>query len=598
MKRNPIARIILTVFFAGLIAVPVILTRKSAGHPAAANGLDTRAALARYGFYFTEDSKQAGIHFTHQAPVLDSKLAPIMPEVASMGAAVSIVDYNRDGWPDIYVTNSREGSMNALYRNNHDGTFTDVAPELGIANVNQPGTGVSMGAVWGDYDNDGYPDLFLMKWGKPLLFHNDQGKGFTDVSAQAGLPQWMNGNTALWFDYDNDGRLDLFVGGYYNEDVDLWHLTTTRIMPNSFEYADNGGRKYLFHNLGNGKFEEVSARLGIQSRRWALASGAADLTGNGYPDLFIANDYGVSELYINDGKRFHEMGKEAGVGYSPKSGMNVAFGDIFNQNKFSIYVSNISEPGILIQGNNLWVPQDGTSGASLRYANMANALKVELGGWSFGAQFADLNNDGNIDLFLTNGYVSLDRNRSYWYDFAKVSAGNSTIIGDAKNWPAFDGRSLSGYQEKRVWLNDGSGQFEDVANAVGVTDRHDGRSVAVGDLWNDGALDVVVAHQNGPLLIYKNHVDPAEKWIAFSLEGTKSNRDSIGAEITLYWNGKQQLQQISGGSGFAAENDLRLHFGLGKDPQIEKAVIHWPSGKIQTLDNLKPDQLYHVKEPQ
>ncbi|MGH9588811.1 MAG: CRTAC1 family protein [Terracidiphilus sp.] len=598
MKRIPIARTILWLFFAGLIAVPVILTRKPPGGKAAATQVDAQSALARYGFYFTEDSSQAGIHFHHEAPVLDPKLAAIMPEVASMGASVTVVDFNRDGWPDIYVTNSRQGSMNALYRNNHDGTFTDVAPELGIADVNKPGMGVSMGAVWGDYDNDGYPDLFLIKWGKPMLFHNDHGRGFTDVSAQAGLPKWINANTALWFDYDDDGKLDLFVGGYYNENLDLWHLKTTNIMPDSFEYAENGGRKYLFHNLGNGGFEELSAKLGIESRRWALASGAADLTGNGYPDLFVANDYGVSELYLNNGKRFREVGKEAGIGYSPKSGMNVAFGDVFDQNKFDVYVSNISEPGILIQGNNLWVPKDGTSGSSLQYANMANSLGVELGGWSFGAQFADLNNDGNQDLFLTNGYISLDRNRSYWYDFAKVAVGNSTIIGDAKNWPAFDGRSLSGYQEKRVWLNDGAGQFEDVARAVGVTDRHDGRAIAVGDLFNNGAEDVVVANQNGPLLIYKNHVDPAEKWIEFSLVGTKSNRDAIGAEVTLYWNGKKQLQQICGGCGFAAQNDPRLHFGLGKKPQIEKAVIHWPSGTVQTLNNLAPDKLYHIEEPQ
>lgn len=598
MKRGPIARIILALFFVGLIAVPVIINRVSAKRKAAAGNLNSSAALARYGFYFTDVSKQAGVHFIHEAPRLDPKLAAIMPEVASMGASVSIVDYNHDGWPDIYVTNSREGSMNALYRNNHDGTFTDVAPQLGIANVNQPGTGVSMGAVWGDYDNDGYPDLYLIKWGKPMLFHNDHGKGFTDVSAKAGLPKWNNASTALWFDYDNDGKLDLFVGGYYNENIDLWHLKTTKIMPDSFEYADNGGRKYLFHNLGGGKFDEVSAKLGISSRRWALASGAADLTGNGYPDLFVANDYGVSELYINDGKRFHEEGEKTGVGFAPKSGMNVAFGDIFNQGRYSIYVSNISEPGVLIQGNNMWVPQDGTSGKTLHYQNLARDLGVELGGWSFGAQFGDFNNDGDLDLFLTNGYVSLSRDRSYWYDFAKVAGGNSSIIGDAKNWPAFDGRSLSGYQEKRVWINDGAGKFEDVAHAVGVKDTHDGRSVAVADLWNTGALDVIVANQNGPLIIYKNHVDPAEKWIEFALEGTKSNHDAIGAEVTLYWNGQKQLQEVEGGNGFAAQNDLRLHFGLGRHPQISKAVIHWPSGTIQTLDNLTPDQLYHVKEPE
>ncbi|HET7103958.1 MAG TPA: CRTAC1 family protein [Terracidiphilus sp.] len=596
MKRESIARIALYVFFVGLIAVPFILTHDSSRSWTSTSQIDTHDALRRYGFYLTEDSAQAGVHFTHQPPVLDARLAAIMPEIASMGASVSIVDYNRDGWPDFYVTSSRQGSKNALYRNNHNGTFTDVAPQLGVADVNQPGTGVSMGAVWGDYDNDGYPDLFLIKWGKPMLFHNDRGQGFTDVSAEAGLPKWINSNTALWFDYDGDGKLDLFVGGYYNENIDLWHLQTTKIMPDSFEYAQNGGRKYLFHNLGDGKFEEVSEKVGIRSRRWALACGAADLTGDGHPDLFIANDYGVSELYLNDGKHFREVGKDVGVGFSPKSGMNVAFGDIFNQSKYAIYVSNISEAGYLIQGNNLWVPQDGRSGAKLHYANMASSLGVELGGWSFGAQFGDLNNDGNLDLFLTNGYISADRNRSYWYDFAKVTAGNSTIIQDAKNWPAFDGRSLSGYQQKRVWMNDGAGQFEDVAHNVGVTDTHDGRAVAVGDLWNEGVLDVIVANQGGPLLIYRNHVDPAEKWIEFQLEGTKSNRDAIGAQVTLYWDGKQQQQQVAAGTGFAAQNDLRVHFGIGRNPHIERAIIRWPSGTVQTLNSLAPDHLYQVKE--
>ena len=187
-----------------------------------------------------------------------------------MGAAVSIVDFDRDGWPDIYVTNSAEGSKNGLYRNNHDGTFTDVAEQMGVADVNQPGTGVSMGAVWGDYDNDGYEDLFLYKWGKPELFHNDHGHGFTRVTDQAGLPAWVNANTAIWFDYDGDGKLDFFIGGYYSEKMDLWHLKNTRIMPESFEYAKNGGRKYLLRNLGNGKFEDVTEQAGIDSRRWAL----------------------------------------------------------------------------------------------------------------------------------------------------------------------------------------------------------------------------------------------------------------------------------------------------------------------------------------
>jgi hypothetical protein len=602
MTGNRIAKVILVIFFIGLLATPFALKRISARRGADRSKSDAKTELGRHGFYLEEVSHTAGINFVHQSPKLDPKLDPIMPEVASMGASVSIVDFDRDGWPDIYVTNSAIGSKNALYRNMHDGTFKDVAGELGIADVNQAGTGVSTGAVWGDYDNDGYEDLLLIKWGRPELFHNDQGHGFTRVSEQAGLPPWINANTAIWFDYDGDGLLDLFVGGYYSEDIDLWHLTTTRIMPESFEYAKNGGRKYLFHNLGNGKFEEVSAQLGINSRRWSLAAAAADLRGTGHPDLFVSNDYGVSELYFNDGKRFHEVGEQTGVGFAPKSGMNAAFGDILNQGKYAVYVSNISEDGILIQGNNLWVPKEGTAGDTLQYQNLARDFGVELGGWSFGAQFGDLNNDGTLDLYLTNGYISLDRNRSYWYDFSKVAGGNSTIIGDAKNWPAFEGRSLSGYQSKRVWLNDGAGKFIDVAQAVGATDTYDGRSVALVDLWNRGVLDVVVANQNGPLLLYKNTVALENEWIEFELEGTSSshsgsNRSAIGAQVTLFWNGQQQVQEVSGGSGFAAQNDRRLHFGLGRNPQIEKAVIHWPSGKVQTIDKPAANQLHKMKEP-
>jgi hypothetical protein len=588
------ARVLVTIFFGAQLATPWLVRRFSPAAQAPTATVDRQTALNRYGFYLEEVAHASGVDFVHQPPLLDQKLAAIMPEVTSMGAAVSIVDFDRDGWPDIYVTNSAIGSKNHLYRNNHDGSFTDVAEQMGIADVNQSGAGVSMGAVWGDFDNDGYDDLYLIKWGRPELFHNDQGHGFTRVTEQAGLPPWINANTAVWFDYDGDGKLDLFVGGYYPESLDLWHLPNTRVMPESFEYAKNGGRKYLFHNLGKGHFEEVSAKVGIDSHRWALAAAAADLRGTGHPDLFIANDYGVSELYLNDGKHFREAGAETGIGFAPKSGMNASFGDIFNQGKFDIYVSNISEEGVLIQGNNLWVPQDGSS---LKYDNLARDLGVELGGWSFGAQFGDLNNDGNLDLYLENGYISLDRKRSYWYDFAKVAGGNSSIIGDAVNWPAFNGRSLSGYQQKHVWLNDGAGKFNDVAQAVGVTDTYDGRSVVLADLWNRGVLDVVAANQGGPLLIYRNTVSGDKDWIEFALEGTKSNRSAIGATLTLFWGRKQQVQTVSGGNGFASENDRRVHFGLGKNPSLEKLVIRWPSGFIQTLNDLVPNRLYNVKEP-
>jgi enediyne biosynthesis protein E4 len=596
--KNRLPKVLLAIFFAALLAVPLVLRWAEARRERRAAASDAGTVMARYGFQLEEVSRACGISFLHRAPKLDAQLDHIMPQVASMGAAVSVVDYDRDGLQDLYVTNSGEDSLNSLYRNLGDGTFMDTAAEVGVADVNRAETGVSMGAVWGDYDGDGYEDLFLYKWGRPELFHNDAGRSFTRVTEKAGLPLWANANTAVWFDYDRDSRLDLFVGGYYPESVNLWRLTSTRMMPESFEYAQNGGRKYLFHNLGDGRFEEVSAQLGIESRRWALAAAAADLRGTGYPDLFIANDYGVSELFINEGgKRFREAGRAAGVGAAPKSGMNAAFGDIMNQGRLSIYVSNISEEGVLIQGNNLWVPKETSDAANPVYENFAREMNVELGGWSFGAQFGDLNNDGALDLYLVNGYVSATRGTNYWYDFSKIAGGNSRIIADAANWPPMEGRSLSGYQQKHVFLNDGVGRFLNVAQAVGVRDDFDGRSVALVDLWNRGVLDVVVANQRGPLLVYKNTVAPQNKWIAFELEGTESNRSAIGAQVRVFWNGREQVQEVAGASGFCAQNQRRLHFGLGRDPRLEKVLIRWPSGRIQTLSGPSLGQINKIKEP-
>ncbi len=600
MKRY--AKPLLAIVFVALLATPFLIRHFGPRAPVTSADGDP---LARYGFKLTEVAKGAGIYFQHQGPTLDPKLNHIMPQVASMGAAVSIMDVDADGHNDLYVVNSKEGSFNRLYRNRGDGTFEEIAERLGLADVNRPETGVSMGAVWGDYDNDGYDDLLLHRWGRPELFHNDAGAAFTRVSDAAGLPPWANINTAIWLDYDKDGRLDLFMGGYFSETLNLWKLADTKIMPESFEYANNGGRKYLYRNLGGGRFEEVSAKAGITSRRWALAAVAADLRGTGYPDIFVANDYGVSELFVNEGGHFREVGRESGVGYAPKSGMNASVGDVLNQGKFAIYVSNISEEGILLQGNNLWMPTGGTK-ALPTYENLARSMGVDLGGWSFGAQFGDLNNDGFLDLYLVNGYVSASRAESYWYDYSKVAGGHEVVISDAKNWPAMGTRSLAGYQQKKVWINDGAGRFIDVAQMVGASDRYDGRSVALGDFSGQGTLDVVVANQRGPLLLYRNEVAPGRAWIAFSLEGgcsatsaagTCTNRSAIGAQVEVFWNGQQQIQEVSGGSGFCSQNQRRLHFGLGAGAKVDRVVVRWPSGKMSELSDPEVNHLHAVKEP-
>ncbi len=600
-KQPPIGvRIFLYLLFMALLSTPAIM-RKLGKYDFEAPPAAGSVALTSYGFRLDEVAHLSGIDFKHTSPKLDPKLATILPNVAAMGAGVSIVDYDHDGWPDIFVTNSGEGSLCHLYRNLHNGKFQDVTKEVGLADINAPNTGCAMGAIWGDYDNDGYEDLFIYKWGKPVLYHNDKGMHFTDVSDQMGLPKWINANSACWVDYDRDGKLDLFIGGYYREDIDLWHLKDLRIMQDSFEYAKNGGRKFLLHNTGT-KFEDVTKQMGIDSHRWSLAVTAADLRGSGYPDLFVANDFGYSEIWENqNGKGFKEVGQDT-LYYNkfnggPKSGMNVSVGDVLNSGAFAIYVSNISEEGQIIQGNNLWAPQPGKLGERVKYDNVASQFGIDLGGWSFGAQFGDLNNDGFLDIYLVNGYVSANPKKSYWYDYSQITGANATIISDASKWPDMKDMSLSGYQQKRVWMNDGQGKFLEVAQTVGARDLNDGRSVALGDLWNRGVLDVVTANQNGPLLLYKNTVTPDNHWIGFDLEGSRANRSAIGASVTLFWGGKQQKQEVFAGTGFCSQNDHRLHFGLGKIPKLEKAIIKWPGGASQTLTTLEADKMMKIKEP-
>jgi hypothetical protein len=243
------------------------------------------------------------------------------------------------------------------------------------------------------------------------------------------------------------------------------------------------------------------------------------------------------------------------------------------------------------------MPQPAAAGRDPKFDNVANAMGVELGGWAFGAQFGDLNNDGFLDIYQVNGDISLDRDHSYWYDYSKVAGGNRAIISDAANWPPFKGRSLSGYQQKRVWINDGAGQFKEVSQMVGVTDRFDGRAVALADFSNNGALDAVVANQKGPVLLYRNRVDPQNKWIEFYLTGRDSNRAAIGTEVRVFWNGQEQVQEVSGGSGFCSQNSRRLHFGLGKATAVDRVEIHWPSGRVQRMTSPELNRMHKIQEP-
>jgi hypothetical protein len=553
------------------------------------------SAMKKYGFFLEEVSAQSGVNFVHHSPRLDHRIDPILPIIASTGASVSVCDFDRDGWNDFYVTNSRFGMPNALYHNEHNGTFTDVAEKMDVAFLNSENKGVSMGAVWADYDNDGYEDLFVYKWGRPELFRNEKGSRFVNVTAQTGLPGWINSNTAIWFDYNSDGLVDLFIGGYFREDIDLWHLKSTNILTESFEYSQNGGRNYLFKNEGNGSFMDVTFEMGLTSTRWTYAAGALDVNRDGYPDLVIANDYANAEFYLNEkGQYFADKSNASLIGLSPKSGMNVSFGDTYNRGQLGFYISNITEEGVLLQGNNFWVPLE--DNGKILYVNEAREDGTESGGWSYGAQFGDLNNDGFSDLYVANGFVSGKKGTSYWYDYSKVTGGNSAIISDIKNWPDMKGRSQSGYQQNRIYLNNGSGHFQDVAKFVSDSESYDSRAVALADLWNRGILDVIVTNQNSRLEIYKNHADPKNHWIAFELRGILNNRSAIGATVELFWDHIKQLQVVSGGIGFCAQNQRRLQYGLGKASVADSAVIRWPNGIRQVILNPSVNKVNQIIE--
>ena len=538
-----------------------------------------------------DETSAAGIHFVHHRPSFDPKIAGIEPHVAALGAGVSVADFDGDGWPDLYFTNSRFGEPNALYRNRGDGTFEDVAATAGLADLNRPSEGVSMGAVWGDFDNDGREDVLVYRYGYLALLRNIDGHHFEDVTAKAGLHTWINSNGAIWFDYDRDGLLDLYVTAYFR-DIDLWHLTSTRIMHNSFEFATNGGKNRLFHNLGGGKFEDVTDKMGVGSTRWGLAAASADFNGDGWPDLYVANDYGPEELFLNDhGVRFTRA--NAGLENDSKSGMSVALGDAYNRGRLDAFVSNISERGYLFQNNNLRLNRMAESG---KFRNVAEGPIADAG-WAWGSQFGDLNNDGANELFVVNGFISADRQKSYWYSMSKIAGANGRLFEDATTWPAFGTASLSGYERSRVYLNRGVAGWVDVAQKVGVMDVYDGRAVALADLSNHGAVDVIVANQNQPALLHRNAPDKANHWIGFKLVGTRSNRSAIGAEVLLESGDLRQRRVVDGGSGFASQNDRRLHFGLGTREWVDRIVIQWPSGARQVVTRPAIDQFVTITEP-
>jgi enediyne biosynthesis protein E4 len=579
-----------------IVALGFVLCLAYIGREGARGGEPAPSSVAaRFaGIHFREVSHEIGVDFRHEATRVDPRVAHIQAHLTGVGAAVAVVDADADGWPDLYAVTSAHGRPNALFHNKGDGTFEEVAAAAGLADLNREGVGCSMGSVWGDYDNDGLEDVLVYKWGQSQLFHNLGGLRFEDVTPRSGLERWMNCNAATWLDYDRDGRLDLYLAGYFDESVDLWNLKTTRIMHDSFEFAHNGGENYLFHNNGDGTFEDVTEKVGAQTRRWTYGIVAADFDGDGWQDIYLANDYGTEELFLNRGGQRFERASDIGLDGESKSGMCVALGDVLNDGRLSVYVTNISRRGYLFQGNNLRLDRLADGGPMLQVAEGP----VADCGWAWGAQFGDLDNDGRQDLVVVNGFISASRDRDYWYQMSKIGIGAGGLVEDAQNWPAIEDRSLSGYERTRVLFSAGTrgARFVEGGREVGLDDDHDGRAVALFDLDRDGDLDVVIANQKGPLLVYRNESTRPEHWIEIDLVTTASNRSAFGTEVTLEFAGERQVQVVTAACGFASQNDRRMHFGLGPEPGPLRATVRWPSGVEQKVGDLKADELNRIVE--
>ncbi len=538
---------------------------------------------------FTDITEKAGITHTHQKCVLDHKLDHIMPWMAAVGAAAAARDYDRDGFVDLYVTNSKMGQPNYLYRNNGDLTFTEVAEQAGVAWVNEK-DGASMGAVFGDYDNDGHLDLYVIKWGCNRLFHNNGDGTFTDVTEASGTGDCGNANGVIFLDYENDGDLDIYIGNYFPY-VDLWNLENVRMMHDHYEAAQNGGPNVLYRNNGDGTFTNVAFDLNIADSGWTLDVGCGDINNDGTMEIFSANDFGRDRLYTYKGPEGFEEISEQAIGADMRKGMNAEFGDYNNDGFLDIIVANITTDEYLKEGNVLHENLgDGT------FVDVAVETGCWHGGWAWGIKFIDFDNDGDLDIYNVNGFVTAGE-ESWWFDLAMFATDIAGDPEDANTWPPMGNKSCSGNEPSRLFRNDGLDGFKEIAAEAGVDDRRDGRGIALADFDNDGDIDMFVSNQAAKPILYRNNVGNKMNWLQLELTGTKSNVDAIGAWIELTAGDLLLVRQIVAGNGHNSQSSRRAHFGLGNRDKIDKIEIRWPSGTVQMLDIPKVNQLVKVKEP-
>jgi hypothetical protein len=554
--------------------------------------------------WFEDVTAAAGVDRPHRTRSFKNPYARIMEGYTALGASAAVADYDGDGFEDVFFTLSNDGGKNLLYRSNGvDGngaiSFTEVAAAAGVAGGNDAAN-ASANALWLDADNDGDQDLLVVRFGHNLLYLN-RGRGadgevrFEDVTAAAGLgSRYLNCIVAIAFDYDRDGDLDLFLGNYFAP-VNLFDPETPRFFPESFETAANGGGVTVYRNDGVSggvpRFTDATDSAGIRLSGWTLDLGHADADHDGDDDLYVAADFGTDSFFRNNGDGTFTDVSEQAIGIDTKKGMNADWGDFDRDGRYDVFVTNITDE-YMREGNFLWQNLGG-----LEFADVARETGTHATGWGWAGKFFDADNDGWLDLYVVNGWVSRSKNPqdNYVLDIFNIIVNPEIDLADARNWPPMGDKTLSGYQHNALFHNLG-GVFEDVAARHGVDSLEDGRGVAVADFDRDGRLDLFVTNSGKPPFLWRNVQTTGNHWLQLALEGRQSNRDAVGARLWLTAGGVTQTSFVNGGNGFASQSSRRVHFGLGDSSAIDKLEVAWPSGRRQTFTGLAPDRIYRLVE--
>jgi enediyne biosynthesis protein E4 len=522
------------------------------------------------GFRLADVTAQAGIQFQHNSGAYGGKLLP-----ETLGSGCAFLDYDHDGWQDVLLINGMDWpghkqrrSTLRLYHNNGNGTFTDVTVHAGL-DVELYGMGVAVG----DYNNDGFPDILITCVGQNRLFRNT-GKGtFVDVTSTSGLGKREGFSTsAVWFDYDRDGLLDLFICNYvkWSPDHDVFCSLDGKHKSYCTPEAYRGQTCWLFHNRGNGTFEDVTAASGIfDSSSKSLGVALMDDDQDGWPDLLVANDTQPNKLYRNQRNgTFKDEALEVGLAFSTegkaRAGMGVDVADFENSGNPGVVITNFDNEMIGLYRRNGKVLED-----IAPQTGVGRASKNSLG---FGCVFFDANLDGWLDFAVANGHID---------ETVRNIRGN---VGYA--------------QPPQLFLNTGRGNFRDVAAEVGGSFDQPkvGRGLAFGDFDRDGDLDLLLTTNNGSAYLYRNDQLGGNRSIRFRLVGTKSNRDAIGASVRTFASDLAQSRLVKGGSSYLSQSELPLTFGLGKQDRIERIVIDWPSGRTEDYKNLAAGRSYECVE--